>query len=93
MVLHGFLPYLLPLLRPFLLLIFLLTVGPCVFNKITQLIHQRLETIKLHQAEVHYHKMTTQESSPSYDWLFSYEHPFPALHLTSEESKISDRLG
>ena len=57
--LHGFLPYLLPLLHPFLLLILPLTVGQCLINKVTQLIQQRLEVIRLHQVKVHYQRLSS----------------------------------
>ncbi|XP_046956346.1 syncytin-1-like [Lynx rufus] len=45
--LHGFLPYLLPLLGPLLSLLLLFTVGPIIFNKIMNFIRDRLNTIQV----------------------------------------------
>ncbi|XP_053757960.1 syncytin-2-like [Panthera pardus] len=45
--LNGFLPYLLPLLRPLLSLLLLLTIGPCIINKMLAFIKERVNTIQL----------------------------------------------
>lgn len=66
---------------PFLLLLFL-TGRPCVINKLTQFIHQRLEMIWLHQIEVHYQR--TVSSKPRSTYPSAYEHPSSALHLTND---------
>lgn len=58
-----FLPCFLLLLGPFLFLIHLLTVGPSVFNKITQFIYQRLKAVESHHVEVY-----CQSLGPAYDW-------------------------
>lgn len=45
--LNGFLPYLLPLLGPLLSLLLLLTIGPCIINKMLAFIKERVNTIQL----------------------------------------------
>lgn len=44
--LNGFLPYLLPLLGPLLSLLLLLTIGPCIINKMLAFIKERVNTIQ-----------------------------------------------
>lgn len=45
--LNSFLPYLLPLLGPLLSLLLLLTIGPCIINKMLAFIKERVNTIQL----------------------------------------------
>ena len=44
---HGMLPFLLPFLGPLLCLLLLLTIGPCIFNKIMDFVRKRINTVQL----------------------------------------------
>ncbi|XP_065736231.1 syncytin-1-like [Phocoena phocoena] len=44
---HGMLPFSLPFLGPLLCLLFLLTIGPCIFNKIMDFVRKRINTVQL----------------------------------------------
>ena len=53
-----------------------------LLNQLTQCIHQRLETVWLHQVEVHYQRLVS--SKPDSTYPSAYEPPFSALHLTND---------
>jgi hypothetical protein len=80
---HGLLSNFLPLLGPFLLLLLMLTVRPCVLNKLIQLIHQRLEVVQLHQVEVHYQRLVSSKPGSTYP---------SAYGCPSTTGKVSDVL-
>lgn len=59
--LNGMLPYLLPLLGPLVSLLIMLSLRPCLFNKIMTFLKQQVDTIKMQPIQVHYHKLDMAE--------------------------------
>ena len=53
----GFLPYLLPILGPFLGLMLVLSLGPWAFQRITTFIREQINTALGRQIQVHYHQL------------------------------------
>ncbi|XP_029411576.1 syncytin-1-like isoform X1 [Nannospalax galili] len=43
---NGILPYLLPLVGPLVSLLLILTIGPCIFNRLTQFMRERLSAVQ-----------------------------------------------
>ena len=57
----GLLPYLAPLLGPLLILLLVISFGPCFINKLTQFIQKRMEAIQLMSVQVHYQRPATHD--------------------------------
>nr|XP_036879144.1 syncytin-2-like [Manis javanica]XP_036879145.1 syncytin-2-like [Manis javanica]XP_036879146.1 syncytin-2-like [Manis javanica]XP_036879147.1 syncytin-2-like [Manis javanica] len=55
--LNGLLPYLLPILGPFLGLILILSVGSWAFKRLTMLIKQQIDSFIAKPIQVHYHRL------------------------------------
>ncbi|XP_057358259.1 syncytin-B-like [Manis pentadactyla] len=78
--LRGWLPYILPLLGPILLLLLLFTFGSCIINKIVQFVQKRIESIQLMNVQVQYQRLATEASDPCslcepYDEAVSVDSP------------------
>lgn len=53
----GFLPYLLPILGPFLGLMLVLSLGPWAFRRITTFIREQINTALGKLIQAHYHQL------------------------------------
>lgn len=61
--LQGLLPYLLPFLGPLLTLLLLLTIGPCIFNRLTAFINDKLNIIHAMVLTQQYQVLRTDEEA------------------------------
>ena len=67
----GLFPYIAPLLGPLATLLLLLTVGPCIFQRILTLLKNRLDAFMAKPIQVHYQQLemadqqTYQEATPT----------------------------
>lgn len=52
--LHGWLPYLLPILSPTLILLLMAAIGPCIISQVLQFLRNRVEAIQLMNVQVQY---------------------------------------
>ncbi|XP_077875565.1 syncytin-2-like [Ictidomys tridecemlineatus] len=60
---NGFLPYLLPLLGPLLSLLLIAILGPCVANRITQFIKDKINILTSKPIQVHYQCLKMDDSA------------------------------
>lgn len=63
----GILPYILPLLGPLLSLLLIVSIGPCIFNKIISFIKERVSTVQaLVLTQQHYQYQPLTQTRESY---------------------------
>lgn len=56
---NGILPYLLPLLGPLVSLLLIVTIGPCIVNRLFAYVRSQIQ--RLGALQVYYHKLATEE--------------------------------
>ncbi|XP_071462577.1 syncytin-1-like [Marmota flaviventris] len=59
--LNGFLPYLLPLLGPLLGLLLMVSIGPCIINRLAQFIKEQINILASKPIQVHYHRLEMED--------------------------------
>ncbi|XP_014406000.1 PREDICTED: syncytin-1-like [Myotis brandtii] len=62
---NGLLPYLLPLLGPLLGLVLMLTIAPCIFRSIANMIQARTQDLKIPALRVQYQNVAIDKESES----------------------------
>lgn len=63
---NGLLPYLLPLLGPFAGILIILSVGPCLFNRLVAFIKQQVDNLAARPIQIHYQSLAMQDPMETY---------------------------